>query len=193
MGMISGRSVMFMNPIERAIRERRSIRAYKAEPIAEEDLKAIAMAGIWAPNAMNEQLWHFTVVSDASVIERMNQANIAGTEQSGIEFLQNKVKQPEYHAFHHAPAVIIISAQEGKFTAFDCGAAAENIALAAFEKNIGSCMIASAEFMFAGDPEIRQVLKIPENHQFVCAISLGYYDQSPKNSERTESVIDYIL
>ena len=28
-----------MNPIERAIRERRSIRAYKAEPIAEEDLK----------------------------------------------------------------------------------------------------------------------------------------------------------
>lgn len=181
-----------MNQIERLIKERRSIRKYKPDRISAEDLQAIVKAGIWAPNAMNEQLWHFTVVSDANTIEQMNKATIAGIEKSGFSFLQNKITQPEYHTFYHAPAVIVISAKEEKFTAFDCGAAAENIALAAYGKNIGSCIIGSAEFMFSENPEMRMILKIPDNYHFVCAISLGYFEKTTAVSERNEDVIDYI-
>lgn len=181
-----------MNQIEQIIKARRSIRSYKPDMIAEEDLQAIVKAGIWAPNAINEQLWHFTVVSNADTIEQMNKATIAGIEKSGIAFFQNKITQPGYHTFYHAPAVIVISAKEEKFTAFDCGAAAENIALAAYGENIGSCIIGSAEFMFSGDSEMRTVLKIPENYHFVCAISLGYYEKTATASERNEDVIDYI-
>lgn len=181
-----------MNQIERLIKERRSIRKYKPDMISAEDLQAIVKAGIWAPNAMNEQLWHFTVVSDANTIEQMNKATIAGIEKSGFSFLQNKITQPEYHTFYHAPAVIVISAKEEKFTAFDCGAAAENIALAAYGKNIGSCIIGSAEFMFSENPEMRMILKIPDNYHFVCAISLGYCAKAPTASRRNEDVIDYI-
>ena len=181
-----------MPQIEHLIKERRSIRRYKPDRIAAEDLQAIVRARIWAPNAMNEQLWHFTVVSNANTIEQMNKATIAGIEKSGISFLQNKITQPEYHAFYHAPTVIVISAKEEKFTAFDCGAAAENIALAAYEKNIGSCIIGSAEFMFSENLKMHTVLKIPENYHFVCAISLGYFEKTTAVSERNEDVIDYI-
>lgn len=181
-----------MNQIEHLIKERRSIRKYKPDRIAAEDLQAIVRAGIWAPNAMNEQLWHFTVVSDANTIEQMNNATITGIEKSGFPFLQNKITQPEYHTFYHAPTVIVISAKKEKFTDFDCGAAAENIALAAYEKNIGSCIIGSAEFMFSENLEMHTVLKIPENYHFVCAISLGYFEKTAAVSERNEDVIDYI-
>lgn len=182
-----------MNEVATMIKKRRSIRGYRPDPISKEDLMEIAEAGVWAPNAMNEQLWHFSVVSDPEVIERMHQATIAGIMNSGVEFLMNKAKEPGYHAFHHAPAVIVISAKEGKFTTFDCGAAAENIALAATEKNIGNCILASVEFMFAGDKELRQVLHMPEEYQFVCAISLGYFEDSVvKTSDRKMEVIDFI-
>ena len=182
-----------MNEGGMIIKKRRSIRDYRPDPISKEELVEIAEAGVWAPNAINEQLWHFSVVSDAKVIERMHQATVAGIMNSGVEFLMNKAKEPGYHAFHHAPAVIVISAKEGKFTTFDCGAAAENIALAAAEKNIGSCILASVEFMFAGDKDLKQVLHVPEDYHFVCAVSLGYYEDSAvKPSDRKLEVIDFI-
>lgn len=182
-----------MKDIVTVIKNRRSIRTYTQQPISEDDLKEVVESGIWAPNAINEQLWHFTVVRDPEMIERMHQANVAGILNSGIEFLRNKVKEPGYHSFYHARAVIVISAEEGKFTTFDCGAAAENIALTAVDKGIGSCILASVEFMFAGDSQLKQLLKMPENHHFVCAITLGYYEESVvKLSERKAEVIDYI-
>ena len=46
----------------KAIRERRSIRKFKSEPVSEMDLHTILEAGIAAPSSKNRQPWHFTVV-----------------------------------------------------------------------------------------------------------------------------------
>ena len=47
-----------------AIRARRNIRQYTAEPVAEEHLVRIAEAGWRAPSAANRQHWDFVVVTD---------------------------------------------------------------------------------------------------------------------------------
>ena len=62
-----------MNVLE-AIRERRSIRCYQDEPVKTEDVKTLLEAAIWAPNAMNAQVWHFSAVTDRALIGEMTAA-----------------------------------------------------------------------------------------------------------------------
>ncbi|MDD3313611.1 nitroreductase [Pseudodesulfovibrio sp.] len=50
------------NPVLRAIRDRRSIRRYTDEPVADAELTAILEAGRWAPSGLNNQPWRFLAV-----------------------------------------------------------------------------------------------------------------------------------
>ena len=50
-----------------AIKQRRSIRKYKNQPIEPEKLDAVLEAARLAPSARNAQLWKFVVVKDESV------------------------------------------------------------------------------------------------------------------------------
>ncbi len=61
--------------LEKAIRERRSIRKYKPDaPIPREDIEAMVEAGRWAPSSTNIQPWRFIVVEDRETIAAMAQA-----------------------------------------------------------------------------------------------------------------------
>jgi len=58
--------------LDEAMRQRRSIRKYKADvPIPREDIEAIIEAGCWAPSSTNIQPWRFIVVEDRETIDRM--------------------------------------------------------------------------------------------------------------------------
>ncbi|EGB14667.1 nitroreductase [Pseudodesulfovibrio mercurii] len=60
------------NAVLRAIRERRSIRRFTAEPVSKEQLTAILEAGQWAPSGKNNQPWRFLVVTrDDPRMERL--------------------------------------------------------------------------------------------------------------------------
>ena len=50
-----------------AIRERRSVRSYKPDPIPEEVLNRLLEAMRLAPSGGNRQPWQFIVVRDASI------------------------------------------------------------------------------------------------------------------------------
>ncbi|MEM4909896.1 MAG: nitroreductase family protein, partial [Ignisphaera sp.] len=54
-----------------AILSRRSIRVYKHESIRREDLEKILEAARWAPSAGNRQPWHFIVVVDEQIKEKL--------------------------------------------------------------------------------------------------------------------------
>jgi len=60
--------------LDEAIRQRRSIRKYKADvPIPREDIEAIIEAGCWAPSSTNIQPWRFIIVEDRATIAKMAQ------------------------------------------------------------------------------------------------------------------------
>ena len=182
-----------MNVLE-AIRERRSIRCYQDEPVKKEDIETIAEAAIWAPNAMNAQVWHFSVVTDRALIADMTAATKAGMANGPIPFMRERAKDPAYDPLFRAPLVIVISRADGKFGAFDCGCAAENICLAAKELGYDTCITAGTEFMFAGDPGLREKLQMPEGYTFVCAITVGVKKDAPDSHvrDRKEDVVSYI-
>ena len=178
------------------IKNRRSIRKYRAEQIGDSELQSIMEAAIHAPNAINQQKWHFTVIQDKAMLDRM--ADIAKTNvmNSGVDFLVKRASSPDYHVFRHAPTVVFITADEkAPFIEVDCGAAAENIALAAKSLNIGSCLIGLSQFLFASDKadEIRKELGIPEGYKFIISVALGYQEgDSPLTPPRKKDVINYI-
>jgi len=62
--------------LEEAIRGRRSVRAYTAEPVPIELVRKVLEAGAWAPSAKNGQQWRFTVLTGESkrkLIEAMRE------------------------------------------------------------------------------------------------------------------------
>lgn len=185
-----------MNDTLKAIHERRSIRSYSPQKIEEDSLKAILDAGINAPNAMNMQQWHFTVIRDSALLDRMVSTIRENMPLTGIPFLMEKAQDPEYHTFYHAPTVVMISGDSSsKHIGIDSGAAAENMAIAAQSLGIGSCIIASSDLLFLGDTveSYRKELHIPENYNHILCVALGYpAGDIPEAKERKKDVIDYI-
>jgi len=185
-----------MNEFIRIICSRRSIRQYQTKQIADADLNQILDAAIAAPSAMNQQKWHFTVIQDKVMIDRMVTVIKENMSNSGNDMLARRASVPGYHTFHNAPTVIIISADEkAKFVQIDCGTAAQNIALAAESLLLGSCIITSSSYLFASakGEELKKNLGIPSNYTHVCSVALGYREgPSPVAPPRNDKVINYI-
>ena len=64
-----------MNEALKILKERRSIRAFRPEPLKKEDLDAIVEAGLYAPSAKNLQSTKLVVVRDAAVLARLERLN----------------------------------------------------------------------------------------------------------------------
>ena len=120
-----------------AIDSRRAVRAFTADPIAEEEISALIDAAIQAPSAINEQPWSFTVVRDPSLLDHISaeaKAHMLRTTPVGLlsHHFQEILNDPKFQVFYHAPVLIVIaSVTEGPWAIIDCSLAAENLMLAA--------------------------------------------------------------
>jgi nitroreductase len=185
-----------MNETIKVIMNRRSHRKYKAAQIDEEKIRAIMDCAIHAPSAMNQQKWHFTVIRDQEMLVKIAEIIRQHLLKSPVEFFVQRAKDPSFNVFYNAPTVILVTAEEeGMFLDFDCGAATENIALAAESLNIGSCVIGMAAALFESEKadEIKKELGIPGGYRFVISIALGYKVNEnqpvpPKNAD----VVNYV-
>jgi nitroreductase len=185
-----------MNETFKVINNRRSIRKFKKEQIADSILQEIVNSALYAPNAMNQQKWHFTVIQDKALLDGMVNTIKENIMKSGIDFLVQRASAPDYHTFYNAPTVILVSGDEkSPFIQIGCGAAAQNIALASESLNIGSCIITSSVFLFASEKgnELKRKLGIPDGYNHICTIALGYKDcENPSAPPRNKDVINYI-
>ena len=70
------------------------------EAVSEDDIETILTAGINAPSAMNGQPWHFSVITDAALLQQISEDMSAGmgpgrgTPPAGAELLE-RVEPPE--------------------------------------------------------------------------------------------------
>jgi nitroreductase len=98
--------------LEKLIKERRSIRKWKENEVSDELLKKAVELATWAPNGGNYQGWHFIVVKNKQVIEKMADAvqSVADKIASWSEAVswQEDVHRYQKNAsfFRKAPACI---------------------------------------------------------------------------------------
>lgn len=153
-----------MNEVIRALKERRSIRAYEARQVPEDVLEQVLAAGLYAPSGRGVQSTTMVVVQDPDVIGQLSRLN-AG------------VMGVETDPFYGAPTVVVVLADQSRPTWVEDGSLVMgNLMNAAHALGLGSCWIHRAREVFSS-PEGQALLKqwgIPEGYAGVGHCILGY-------------------
>ncbi|MDR2808287.1 MAG: nitroreductase family protein [Spirochaetaceae bacterium] len=185
-----------MNEVMKVIKSRRSIRSFSDEQIKQEELDLIVEAGMYAPSAAGKQAWHFTVVQNQRVLDEISLEAKRIYRSMDIEFLQNLGSNEQFHAFFHAPTVIIISGAVNSIAPnSDCAVAAQNIMLAAEALQIGSCWVSAVAVLSQTEQgkKIIESLGLPEGYAPFNSIVLGYKKAEGLTAPaRREGVVTYI-
>ena len=170
-----------MNETLKVLKERRSIRKYKAEQVREEDLNAILEAGTWAATGKNLQSPVMVVVQDQETISYMSKLNAQ---------IQGK---PNADPFYGAPTVVVVLADGENYNWMADGSLVMgNLMNAAWAIGVGSCWINRATEYF-DLPEGKAWLKkwnLPETMRGVAFCIMGYPDgAAPAPKERRDGRI----
>lgn len=188
-----------MNQVIENIKKRRTTRAYKEDQIKREELEAILEAGIWAPSGHNRQPWHFTVIQNQEIIDKINKDVKEAAKVTKVEDIRKMMENEKFHIFYGAPTVVLVSYDEknGLTALEDISAATQNILLAAESLGIGSCWNGIVTMGLAYNKEleksITEELNIPENHKISHAIALGYAKtEILRGPKRKEDTVTYI-
>lgn len=181
------------NQVLEVIKSRRSIRKYLPEQIKEEELQAILEAGLYAPSAHNDQSWHFTVIRNKELIDRISAKSKEIMAVQTTDWVREMGCNEKLHILYNAPAVIVVSMKKGTIAPMvDCCAAIENMLLAAESLDIGSCWIGLARYFFALKDEVA-ALNIPEGYEPCYTVALGYKGHRPAGAlPRTAPPVTYI-
>ena len=185
-----------MNETLKTILNRRSIRKYTQEQIKDEDLQTILEAGEFAPTAMNQQSWHFTVIQNKEMLQKINETCKISFLKSGNKNYEALAKSESFSAFHNAPTLIIVSGDQKAIAPQNDGILAlGNMFLAAASLGIGSCWIHATRFLFTTEEglALKNELGIPENYVFVGSGAFGYKAVEPTApAPRKEGTVNII-
>ena len=161
------------------LKNRRSIRRYKAEQVSEELLDAVLEAGLYAASGMNTQNTVMVAVRDKETRDQLSRMNAA-------------VMGTDSDPFYGAPCVIVVLVDPARYTWVEDGSLVMgNLMQAAYDAGLGSCWIHRAKEMFDSE-EGKTLLRkwgLPETLRGVGNCILGYADMEPTASPRKEGRI----
>ena len=155
------------------IKTRRSIRAYTDKDISDQDIEKIIDAAMSAPSAGNARPWHFIIIKEKELLEKIKDVN------------------PYAKMADNAKMAIMIcgdlSLEKHKgFWVQDCSAATQNLLLASHALGIGS--------VWTGIHPIEdrvvnfsKIFNLPKNVIPLSLILLGYPKKIPESESRFEA------
>jgi len=204
------------------IYKRHSVRKFKEEEVPNEDIREIIKAACQAPSGKNRQNWHFVVVKNKDVIEKMGKAIgdkgkelVKGVpEEKSKDFLKYL---PFYSFFTKAPVTVLVFAGPYPTTGADLlraknapeeeirelekhnpgiqnvAAAMENLLLAAANLGYGTCWMTGPNF---AAEEIQKILGFEKEGYYLAAMTpLGVPEEKELWSPKRrplEDVLDII-
>lgn len=153
-----------------AIKTRRSVRAYTADPVTDAQVEEILRCGMQAPSACNQQPWQFVVVREKATLARVGGIN-------------------PYAAYAKAAPVAILVAGDlslekcGGYWIEDTSACAQNMLLAAHALGLGAVWTGIYPL-----PErveaFRALLAMPENVTPMALLVIGHPAEQPAPQDR---------
>ena len=130
-----------MNPVLKAIAERRAVRSYESKPVPREIINKIIEAANQAPSAMNSQPWRFVIVEDKEFHRELTEAAIPNSKKRLEPFkdidperyqsIMKRYEELEDPIYYSAPVIIFVIGS-GQFADLSCPLACENIMLGAY-------------------------------------------------------------
>ncbi|MDW7773980.1 MAG: nitroreductase family protein [Desulfobulbaceae bacterium] len=163
-------------PIQDAIRKRRSIREFTDQPVSWELLRTIVAAGIWAPSGLNNQPWRFVLVRDRAIREKL----AAQTTCS--------------HIILAAPCLIVVLLDTTAM--YDevkdhqsAGACIQNMLLTTEELGLGGVWLGQ---ILKNRKQVKAILHLDETYDLMAVLAIGYPLHRRQKSQR-KPIADFIL
>lgn len=174
-----------MNEVIKAMKERRSIRKFKAEMPSKADLEQIVEAGLYAANGRGRQAVITIAVTDKELRDKLSAVNneiMGGPEGND--------------PFYGAPAILIVLANKEVPTApYDGSLVMGNLMLAAHSLGLGSIWIHRAKEEFEM-PEYQKLLKdlgIEGEWEGIGHCAVGYINgENPAAAPRNDGRVFWV-
>jgi F420 biosynthesis protein FbiB-like protein len=191
------------------VRSRRSIRAFRPDPVPRDVIAGLLRDAVWAPSPHNVQPWRFTVLFDEGdkelLARRMAGRLEADLRLHGVEEaeIRRQTGRSEWR-ITTAPVVIVCSlvpdglvsypderraGLEWQMAVQSVGAVLQTVFLLAAARGIGSCWMAAP--MYCAE-EVRSALRLPSRHAPQALALMGYPASAGKVRERRpfDEVVD---
>lgn len=160
------------------VKERRSVRAYRPDPVEEDKLARVLQAAQSAPSAANRQPIRLYVIRDAALRSGM----LAAYSQEW---------------FSKAPVIICACTVPGEawqrvdgknYADVDLAIAFDHLTLAAAAEGLGTCWVGA----FRPD-KVCELLALPDGVEPVAMTPLGYPADRPraKNRKSLDEIVEY--
>lgn len=174
-----------MNEIIKAMKERRSIRKFKAEMPPKEMIEQVIDAGLYAASGKNEQAVITIAVTNKEFRDKLMKDNrdVGGWAES-------------YDPFYGAPVILIVLGRKSRITyVYDGSLVIGNMMLAAHSLGLGSIWIhrAKEEFETEEYQDLLKELGIEGEWEGIGHCALGYMDcELPAPPQRKDGRVYWI-
>lgn len=195
-----------------AIKQRRSIRKFKPDPVPNEYINVLLDAARLAPSGSNAQPWRFKIVRDRETKEKLVQAaydqafiaeapvvfvccaDIGGYLEGMVSGLQDlgRIGAVEDRIveiiFDRTDKMKTMSVDQfGQRIAFNVAIAIEHIVLRALDFGLGTCWIRLID-----ESAIKSIFGWDDTISVVALLPIGYPDESPAPRKR-RSIEDIVI
>lgn len=154
------------SPVISAIKNRRSIRHFRKEPVSEDLLNQILESGLWAPSGKNNQPWKFAVVRDETLRESLSTFTHYG------------------QVIRSAPVCIAVFLDHNRV--YDrtkdvqaVGASIQNMLLTIHALGLGGVWLGE---ILKNKEKVGELLGAQKEWELMAVIALGHPVKTPKNS-----------
>ena len=193
---------------------RRSIRAYRPDPVPNESIQKIIEAARWAPSGGNSQPWEFIVITKKELkdkiadlfvkaVKPLREAELNREKEMRLPGLE--IERPE-PGFKSAPVFILLCGdprldeaypamvyQRWRHEVFISNLAGAFLCmqLAAKSLGLGSQWVSAAGNLMEGD--LKKLLNIPDSLKIYDMMAVGHpaYQLGPRSPRKTEEMTHY--
>jgi nitroreductase len=128
-----------------------AVRQYQDKPVPAEVVRSIVEAAHLTGSSMNRQPWHFVVVEDHAVLQKMGEL----------------AKTGRYIA--QAPLAVAVVVEDSPYAVSDASRAIQSMMLAAWSEGVGSNWVG-----FFGLEALKPLLGIPAGLEILAVVPFGY-------------------
>ena len=175
-----------MDVIE-AIHHRRTIRAYRDEPVDRALLEQVLWAAVQAPTPpiSSESPWKLCVIEGA---DRLAQYGARAKQYAFANQPPGQrwswTERPDFKVFWNAPAVVLFCSKgSNPESPYDCCRAAQNMLIAAHGLGLGTCWI-GAPIPWLTSAGVSEEVGIPAGYEASVAVLVGYAAEQPTGQPR---------
>lgn len=165
------------------VRQRESVRAYRADPVDRAMVERCLEAARLAPSACNAQPWKFIVVDDPELKNALADA----TQTRMI---------PMNHFTKQAPMHVVVVREKANMTSgigqviknkeyplTDLGLAVAHFCLQAVEEGLGTCILG-----WFDEKKVKKLLSIPASKRAELIITVGFPLQEAAREKRRKTI-----